>query len=185
MAYEERRLTMKNRCLALLGIGLLATASLHAALSRAEETPPPIEKKIRKAVLGSVWYGVFDIVTFDVKGSEVFLNGAVMMPVTKQDIIKRITRIPEVTKVTDQIEVLPVSSMDNAIRRMLHRKLYVTADMYRYLMGPFPGIHIIVKRGHVSLEGIVSSEADRRMALMASRGIPGVFSLTNNLLVAH
>jgi osmotically-inducible protein OsmY len=46
-----------------------------------------------------------------------------------------------------------------------------------------PPIHIIVKNGHVTLEGVVASQADKDIAGIQANSVPGVFSVTNNLRV--
>ena len=46
-------------------------------------------------------------------------------------------------------------------------------------------IHIIVKNGHVSLEGVVANKGDADMANIRANGVPGVFSVTNDLQVEH
>lgn len=176
---------MTNKISILLGILLLAVATIPADASGADDSADPLAEKIRLAVLSSPWYGVFDIVYFDIDGFDVTLTGFARNPNIKEDIGRRVEKIPVVNEVENRIEVLPVSMMDDAIRRMVYRKLFSTADMYRYTMGPIPSIRIIVNNGHVRLEGMVSNEADRRLALMASRGIPGVFSVTSNLILEN
>ncbi|MGA3025938.1 MAG: BON domain-containing protein [Bryobacteraceae bacterium] len=52
-----------------------------------------------------------------------------------------------------------------------------------YAMGIIKPIRIIVKGGHVTLEGVVDSEADTNLASVRANGVPGVFSVTNNLHV--
>jgi osmotically-inducible protein OsmY len=42
-------------------------------------------------------------------------------------------------------------------------------------------IRIIVKNGHVTLEGFVDNEGDKNVAFMRANGVPGIFSVTNNL----
>jgi hyperosmotically inducible protein len=44
-------------------------------------------------------------------------------------------------------------------------------------------IRIIVKNGHVTLEGVVDSEADKNVAGIRANTVPGIFSVTNNLQV--
>jgi hyperosmotically inducible periplasmic protein len=44
-------------------------------------------------------------------------------------------------------------------------------------------IRIIVKNGRVTLEGVVDSEADKNLAGLRANGVPGIFSVTNNLQV--
>jgi hyperosmotically inducible protein len=55
--------------------------------------------------------------------------------------------------------------------------------LYRYGLGTNPSIRIVVNRGHVTLEGVVSSNGDRNLAYIAANGVSGVFSVKNNLRV--
>ncbi|MFC2158655.1 BON domain-containing protein [Acidobacteriota bacterium] len=172
---------MKNKMLVMFGILLLAAGSMLA--HDKEDVPVPLEQQIRDAVLSSPRYGVFDAVFFDLQGNELILKGHVVQPIIKEEIGIAVSRIKSLEKVQNDIEVLPLSSMDNSIRRQIYHKLFGIADMYKYAMGAYPSIHIIVKHGHVSLEGYVSSDSDKKLALLASRGILGVFSIENNLII--
>jgi osmotically-inducible protein OsmY len=55
--------------------------------------------------------------------------------------------------------------------------------MEKYALGVQKPIRIIVKNGHVTLEGVVDNETDKNTAGIRANGVPGVFSVTNNLLV--
>jgi osmotically-inducible protein OsmY len=46
-------------------------------------------------------------------------------------------------------------------------------------------IRIIVKNGHVTLEGVVDNQTDKDMAALRANGVSGIFSVTNNLMVAR
>jgi hyperosmotically inducible periplasmic protein len=46
-------------------------------------------------------------------------------------------------------------------------------------------IHIIVKNGDVTLEGVVNNEGDKNLAGLQANGVSGVFSVTNNLRVEN
>ena len=50
-------------------------------------------------------------------------------------------------------------------------------------MGSIPAIHIIVKNGNITLKGVVANGTDKQLAYMRANGIPGVFSVTNDLQV--
>jgi len=54
----------------------------------------------------------------------------------------------------------------------------------KYGWSALPSIHIIVKNGHVTLEGVVDSESDKNLANLRANGVPNVFSVTNNLNAA-
>ena len=89
---------------------------------------------------------------------------------------------PHVT-VTNQIEILPASPNDDRIRRQVARAIFNDERLFRYSMGSVPPIHIIVKNGHVTLEGVVNSQSDKDAANIRANGVPGVFSVENHLQV--
>src|SRR5215831_437677 len=143
-----------------------------------------IEQKVRKELVTLPYYGVFDNLAFKVDGDTVTLYGQVVRPTTKSDAAARVARIAGVDRVINNIEVLPLSSFDSSIRVRTYRAVFSRGGLYRYAMGANPSIHIIVDRGHVTLEGVVSNKMDSQLAYMAASGVPGVFSVTNNLRVA-
>jgi len=71
----------------------------------------------------------------------------------------------------------------NQIRRAEFHAIYGEPALQRYAFGPVPPIHIIVKGGHVTLEGVVDSQGDRNLVNIRANAVPGVFSVTNNLRV--
>jgi hyperosmotically inducible protein len=129
------------------------------------------------------FYGVFDNLAYEVNGDTVTLHGQVVRPSTRSDAEHRVRRLDGVSRVVNQIEVLPLSSFDDSIRYRAYRTVFGTGSLYRYAMGANPSIHIVVNRGHLTLEGVVGSEGDSRFAHIAARQVPGVFSVTNNLRV--
>lgn len=177
---------MTNKGFALMAAMLLAFGSVGAAQSAdngTELASGPLAEKIFHTILWSPRYGVFDAISFDLSGDHVTLTGYVRMPITGLEVSERVAKIDGVGKVTNKIENLPLSSLDDAIRRQLYRKIFQTADLYRYAWGVTPSIRIIVKNGRVTLAGTVDSKEDARLALLAARGISGVFSLESKLLV--
>jgi hyperosmotically inducible protein len=91
--------------------------------------------------------------------------------------------IEGVETVTNNIEVLPLSPNDDRIRLAVYRAVYGQSALNRYSLQAVPPIHIIVKNGNVSLEGVVANEADKNIAGIQAKGVPGVFSVNNNLQV--
>lgn len=142
---------------------------------------PELLKKIRKELVTLPWYGVFDNLAYELNGSTVTLYGQVVRPTTRSDAERRVAKLNGVSRVVNNIKVLPLSSFDDAIRRRAYREISRTGGLYRYFLGANPSIHIVVDRGHVTLEGVVSNKGDATMAYMAARGVPGAFSVTNNL----
>jgi len=143
----------------------------------------PIGDQVRHELVTLPWYGVFDNLQYQVNGSEVILSGQVVSEhgQTKYDAGSAVKRIPGVTKVVNNIEVLPPLPFDNQIRRAEYRAIFSQSNLGRYSMGAIPQIHIIVNGGHVTLEGTVMNEMDRNIAGLVANSVPGVFSVTNNL----
>ncbi|MCX6558278.1 MAG: BON domain-containing protein [Candidatus Aminicenantes bacterium] len=142
-----------------------------------------LEAGIRNAIILAPHYGVFDNLSYRLDGSDVTLLGQVLLPITKEEISRRVAKLTGVGKVNDEIKVLPLSRNDDALRLQVYRRVFGAADLYRYALAPNPSIHIIVNGGRVTLEGVVSNEGDSRYAFMAARKVNGVFSVTNNLTV--
>ena len=83
----------------------------------------------------------------------------------------------------NNIEVLPLSNFDDRIRLNVYRAIYRQPGLDRLSLQAVPPIHIIVKNGNVTLEGVVNSKSDATRAFIAANGVPNVFSVTNNLRV--
>lgn len=176
--------TVKNIILAIAAIFAIATSAAVAAPVTTNEqgfSEQQIMKKVRKELVRLPFYGVFDNLAYKVEGSSVTLYGQVVRPSTRTDAERRVARIPGVERVVNQIEVLPNSPSDDSIRVRTYRTLFRAGGLHRYARGVNPSVHIIVNRGHVTLEGVVSTEGDRRLAYATALGVPGVFSVTNNL----
>jgi hyperosmotically inducible protein len=139
-------------------------------------------KRVRKELVTLPYYGVFDNVAYKVEGDTVTLYGQVVRPSTRSDAARRVARIKGVGRVVNNIEVLPLSGFDDRIRAEAFRAIFNTSSLYRYAQGTNPSLHIVVNRGHLTLEGVVGNRMDKQLAEFAARGIPGVFSVTNNLV---
>jgi hyperosmotically inducible protein len=114
----------------------------------------------------------------------VILSGQVTRPTLKSDAEAAVKSIEGVASVVNNIEVLPPSPMDDQLRRALYRVIYGDPGLSRYSIQAVPSIHIIVKNGNVALEGVVDSETDKNLAGIRANGVPNVFSVKNNLVVA-
>jgi hyperosmotically inducible protein len=126
---------------------------------------------------------IFDNLQYKVDGSKVTLTGQVRDAILKDSAEKTVKHIEGVESVNNQIEILPASGNDDRIRREVARALFNDERLFRYSMGSVPPIHIIVKNGHVTLEGVVNSQADKDTANLRANGVPGVFSVDNHLQV--
>jgi hyperosmotically inducible protein len=166
-----------------IGFALEPSRTLAAVSTTADVSSIGNQVQHKLAVLP--WYGVFDNIEYQVNGTEVTLIGQVISEhsTTKGDAANFVSSIPGVTNVVNNIEVLPPSPFDNQIRRAEFRTVFSHGDLGRYTMGAIPPVHIIVKNGHVTLEGIVINEMDKNMAGIFANTVPGVFSVQNNLKV--
>jgi hyperosmotically inducible protein len=163
---------------------LFASLAVVAPASpRGRQNESSLSNRIRKELVTLPYYGVFDNLAFELKGDTVVLHGQVVRSSTRRDAERRVERIAGVDRVINRIEVLPLSSFDNSIRLRTYRAVFGSGGLARYSRGVNPSVHIVVRNGHVALEGVVSSEADRNLAYIAARGVSGVFSVTNNLRV--
>ncbi|HKX00713.1 MAG TPA: BON domain-containing protein [Bryobacteraceae bacterium] len=142
-----------------------------------------IAREVRHELVMLPYYGVFDNLAYRVNGYDVTLMGQVTRPTLKSDAERVVQKIEGVEHVKNEIEVLPLSPMDDRIRLATYRAIYSRPGLDRYALQAVPPIHIIVKNGNVALEGVVASQADKNLAGIQAKGVSGVFSVTNNLRV--
>ena len=172
-------------CVALLlALSVASTAPAQAqSRSRLSGAQESLMKEVRHELVMLPYYGVFDNLAFRVNGSQVELYGQVTRPTLKSAAEQVVRQIEGVEKVINNIEVLPVSPNDDRIRLDAYRAIYGHTALNRYALQAVPPIHIIVKNGHVTLEGVVANEMDKNIANVQANAVPGVFSVTNNLRV--
>ena len=143
-----------------------------------------IVKEVRHELVMLPFYGVFDNLSYSVaQDGTVTLMGQAVRPVLKSDAEGAVKKIEGVDKVVNNIEVLPPSSIDDRIRRDTYRAIYGNTVLNQYALRAVPPIHIIVKNGHVTLVGVVSSAMDKQVAGVQANSVSGVFSVTNDLQV--
>lgn len=174
----------KLNILSLLFIGfLLFTATdLNAQSAVTTKTEKTLDQKIKSRILKLPRYEVFDHIAFRLDGGTVTLSGKVLNGVNKSGAEHAIKNLPGVEKVVNQIEILPPGSFDDSIRRNLYYSLANTG-LSQYLWETNPDVRLIVDRGHVTLEGTVRGKGDYNLFTIRSSGLPGVFSVTNNLVL--
>jgi hyperosmotically inducible periplasmic protein len=162
----HKRRNMKRLMLFLLPLTLLAA---------------DLVKEVRHELVTLPYYGVFDNLAYRVDGSKVTLFGQVRDPKLKSDAERAVKSIEGVSAIDNQIEVMPLSSMDDQTRMAVYRAIYSKSSLQRYQLGAVPPIHIIVKNGDVTLEGVVTNEMDKNVAGIAANGVGSVHKVTNNL----
>lgn len=161
--------------------GAAQTGTPNPAMS--PESLQKLANKIRHELVMLPYYDVYDNLYFRIQGRTVTLLGETPNAATKSDAGNVVKRIEGVDQVVNDIEVLPPNPADERIRRAIYRAIYSYGPLFKYSHAPVPPIHIIVKNGRVTLEGIVDSESDKQMAGMQANQVPGTFQITNNLRV--
>ena len=170
----------------LMALTLVTTPILCvAAASKRPQVNSHIIREVRHELRMLPYYGVFDWLEFEVRpNNTVVLRGQVVRPSTKSEAEARVRQIEGVSRVINEIEVLPVSPQDDRLRVALYRALYGwDSPLFRYATQSVPPIHIIVDRGRATLKGIVDSRADAQLAYIRARGVPGLFDVKNELQV--
>ena len=142
-----------------------------------------LSNQVRHELVMLPWLSVFDNLEYRVDGSTVILEGQVARASLKPDAENVVKHIEGVEKVVNNIEVLPLSPMDNQIRMATYRAIYSEPSLQMYGRSPHASIHIIVKNGNVTLAGVVNNETDKNLANIRANGVPNVFSVTNDLQV--
>ncbi|MGE0131409.1 MAG: BON domain-containing protein [Blastocatellales bacterium] len=162
---------------------LAAVMPISANPTNTTEDDVRTMKKIRKELVTLPFYGVFDNLAFRYEEGVVTLYGQVSRPTLRKDAERVVERVVGVDQVINKIEVLPLSGFDDRIRVAVYRAIYRQPGLDRLGLQAVPPIHIIVKNGNVTLEGVVLNKSDATRAFIAANGVSGVFSVTNNLRI--
>src|SRR5258707_9410624 len=170
----------------IAGIGAWALICLVSAGAFAQTQPSDkavqrVQKEVRHELIMLPYLDVFDNLAFKVDGYNVTLYGSVTRPTLKSDAEKVVKGIEGVEKVDNQIEVLPPSPMDDQLRLRLYRAIYGYPSLERDALPVNKPIRIIVKGGHVKLEGVVDTEADKNVAADLVDSEAGTFSVGDDL----
>jgi len=98
------------------------------------------------------------------------------------DVQEVVKAVEGVSTVNNEIQVLPLSPNDDRLRLALYRSIYGNSALQTLAIRAVPPIHIIVENGNVTLEGYVANSMQKTIAGAQANSVPGVFSVTNNLL---
>jgi hyperosmotically inducible protein len=179
---EQKGDSMKTKL--IVAISMILITGLSLAQDRVPaKAVERIQRDVQHELLMLPYFTVFDNLSYEVNGYDVTLRGQVTRPTLKSDAENVVKRIEGVEKVNNQIEVLPLSSMDDQLRIKIYRAIYGFSSLQRYSLGTQQPIRIILKNGQLTLEGVVDSETDKNVAGIQANTVPGVFSVTNNLHV--
>src|SRR4030095_4481934 len=135
----------------LLVICAWTLGCLTQAQAQPELTSPEMERlqtEIRHEVVMLPHLGVFDNLSFRVDGYDVTLVGHVTRPTLKSDAERAVKRIEGVGQLSNEIEVLPLSTLDDVLRIRLFWAIYGYAPLQKYALSVNKSIRIIVSNGH-------------------------------------
>jgi len=168
----------------LMGFGLAAGATTSSATM--PQSDEELAKKVRHEIVMYPQYTLWDNIDFRVNHGSVELMGAVSQPYKKSALGKIVQHVPGVTSVTNRLEVLPLSPLDDRLRVQVARAIFRDPVLSRYAIQTVPPIHIIVDNGHVTLEGVVNSQMEKDVAGIraASAGL-SFGPVINNLRVEN
>ncbi len=163
---------------AILLLALTMSGQEHKWAGR---TLSEIEWRIHEELAMLPFHGVFETLNFQLQDKTVILTGQVIRETVKINAERVIKRLDGVEAVVNQIEILPSSKQDDAIRMRVYRAIYQTQPLEHYGTLAVPPIHIIVRNGTVTLEGVVESEEDRTTAYV--KAVKSAQHVVNNLRV--
>ena len=143
-------------------------------------------KLVEKLAYDRVGYGnAFNSITLNVQNGVVTLGGHARTDVDKDSALALVSTYPGVKEVVGDIQVDPVSIMDDQTRMKVARAVYGYPSLNKYAIDPAKPIRISVQNGNVELYGVVDSQSDKETAYIQANGVPGVFSVKNYLQVGN
>ncbi|HTW44991.1 MAG TPA: BON domain-containing protein [Acidobacteriaceae bacterium] len=145
-----------------------------------------LQQKVLKAVQSDRvgWpTAPFNAISVRVQDGVVTLGGHAYGPVDADTAVATASNIKGVRDVINDIQLDPVSPMDDRIRRAVYRAVYGFPSLNKYAIDPVQPIRISVQNGNVTLYGVVDSQADKNAAGIRANSVSGVFHVTNDLQV--
>jgi hyperosmotically inducible protein len=199
----SRRTRNNTTLLAIVVCGLPLRGLAQAREPQSQQSIVRMAEQVQKAILRLPEYGVFDDLCFGIQDYVVTLRGSASRPILKNAAEQVVKRIEGVENVMNEIKVLPLSSQDDSLRARTYAAIYFDPALSRYNPGGrmprtrselingitenppigFHSIHIIVENGNITLTGVVSNEGDKIIAGLRANGVPGAFSVDNQLRI--
>lgn len=144
------------------------------------------QKLSKKLAYDRVGYydNAFNYVALSVKNGVVTLSGDALWDPPLDSAMAIVAGTPGVEDVVNDVKVLPVSNLDDAIRLRTARAIYRDSVLGRYASDPADPIRIVVDHGHVTLYGTVESTMDKTIAGIRANSVAGAFSVDNKLVVS-
>ena len=173
-------MTMPIFLLSLIQVGMASIPKGTLPTSTNQQTDE-LQDRVRHSLLMLPYYGVFDALSYSVQGDTVTLTGEVRRPLLKLEAEAAARKIAGVANIVNNIEILPLSPMDDSLRLRIYRAIYSQPGFEKYGIQAVKPIRIIVKNGNTTLYGVVATQLDKKLAEMAARNVPFAFSVTDKL----
>jgi hyperosmotically inducible periplasmic protein len=172
-AHRTKNVVAVRNNLKIAGAGEMSDAQLQ-------------QKIVQKLQYDRVGYGnAFNAISVGVQNGVVTLGGNALGPVAADSAVSLASHFPGVQDVINNIQVDPLSPMDDRSRLQVYRAIYGYPSLNKYAIDPAQPIRITVVNGNVTLNGVVNSQADKDVAGIRANSVPGIFKVTNNLQVAN
>jgi hyperosmotically inducible periplasmic protein len=172
-AHRTKNVVAVRNNLKIAGAGEISDAQLQ-------------QKIVQKLQYDRVGYGnAFNAISVGVQNGVVTLAGNALGPVAADSAVSLASHFPGVQDVINNIQVDPLSPMDNQSRLAVYRAIYGYPSLNKYAIDPAQPIRITVVNGNVTLNGVVNNQADKNVAGIRANSVPGIFKVTNNLQVAN
>jgi osmotically-inducible protein OsmY len=171
--------------LSLFTPSLRAQHPVMSKSAKADGKPeePQLSHEIRHQLFVLPYYSVFDYIAFTLDADKVTLTGYVLRPTLRAEAEAAVKSLEGVSSVKNLIEVLPRSSTDDGFRRAVYRSIFEDSTLQRYAVSEVPWIHIILRNGEVTLEGVVATEAEKDLASARASSVSGVSTVKNNISI--
>jgi len=180
------RMTTISKVMLVAALVLGSGIAVAASKDTTPYTGDALVNKITHEIRMYPWYSIWDNVNIKVNDGNVELLGQVSQPYKKADFGRIVQKVPGVTSVTNDLQVLPLSNFDDQLRLRVARAIYRDPVLSRYAIQAVPPIHIIVDNGHVTLEGVVNNQMEKNVAgIRASSAGMSFGPVVNNLRVEN
>jgi len=140
-----------------------------------------LHEKIRHELARMPYISEFDFISFTQSGADVILTGWTVRNTNRSTAYNVVKDIEGVETVINNIDVLPLGSLDMQIRAAARTALQ--RQLSRYFWGNGSNIKIIVKDGQIILLGSVANKADSDVAFIQCNSVSGAFKVFNMLRV--
>lgn len=123
----------RNRTVALLSLVAFGALGTAQAAPNKESTQPEVSKAVRESLERLPYYGVFDILNYQVDDNgTVELGGYVYRDSLKEEAERAVSRVAGVKQVVNKIEELDWGVLDDEIRAKVYLNIYRDGFLSRY-----------------------------------------------------